>query len=455
MKPWRHSARVQWWLTALVVGGFFEATSVAYRARNGSPLGPARVVLPDGHHVLVPSKSLGRSDDPTPRIAIVLPFTEAEVGHQLDSLELWVETGAPSHPSTAPYTDLIFYYNRGPRNASDLDPLFRSPRFLKSWASLSSSFGSYSVHYADLDPSIDIYPAGPSHMCVLDAIQSRVAEPATRRFFSLFLTPAGRAATAPYKAIFWSEWDTSPIRAGWATKLYEEATIGEPFFIKGSIYHGRTLDESVAAPSNWDWVSHINGNALYATDDPAFPAFLETVVDQEPPSHYWKPFDISIAKVFHSLPYSWQWQQRYAGRFQYASFIRHLGFTISEDQLDAARADPKCFLVHGKRGSAGVVKYEQKFHAGVPTAKDEIEWTDRVPKSMRMSVRRDSEMAFKSVRLTVRIRTGPPSHLPRRPRIRSRRGRVGRSQHPQRARDSHRGPDPGPRPLQNKDLAGR
>ena len=50
----------------------------------------------------------------------------------------------------------------------------------------------------------------------------------------------------------------------------------------------KCLDSAAAVSYNWNWVGHLNGNALYDLRDHAFRDFLRLVVQYEPPSHFWK-----------------------------------------------------------------------------------------------------------------------------------------------------------------------
>ncbi|KAK4049331.1 hypothetical protein OIO90_005460 [Microbotryomycetes sp. JL221] len=299
------------------------------------------------------------------RLAIVLPFTSHDIEHELSNLEQWVELGAPTLDRDNHRIDLLWLYNKD--DDDNVSSFINHSRFERAWNVLKRSFASYSVLYCDLTDEEDVYPAGPSNM-----------------FFKLFLKDELKDAIAPYMAVYWMEWDVFPIRPYWASQLLRQADTPEPFWQRGSIYLGRAFDDSVVQSYNWNWVSHINGNALYASDDQDWRDFLELVRDQEPPNHYWKPFDVSIAKVFRHLPYAWLWQQKFSGRFQYSDFVLHYGFTIQDVQVEDALKNPNTFLIHGKRSSAGKVQYDSKM--GDEKARKDVQWGDEVTGSLRLSV---------------------------------------------------------------------
>ncbi|KAK4047116.1 hypothetical protein OIO90_006319 [Microbotryomycetes sp. JL221] len=300
------------------------------------------------------------------RLAIVLPFTAGEIDQELDNLERWVELSQPTLDRDRHKIDLLWYYNRQ-QHDDNVSRLLDHPRFLKAWSVLRHSFADSRILFANLTDAEDEFPSGPSHM-----------------FYNLFVRDDLRQEIAPYAAVYWMEADVFPIRPLWASELLDQALTFGPFWQRGSMYLGRAFDDTVVYSYNWFWVSHINGNALYATDDADWREFLKLVRYQEPPNHFWKPFDVSIAKVFRHLPYAWMWQQKYNGRFQHSDFVLHYGFTITDAQIEDALKNPDTFLVHGKRTSAGKLVYDAKMANS--TAVQAVQWGDEVTKELRLSV---------------------------------------------------------------------
>ena len=182
------------------------------------------------------------------------------------------------------------------------------------------------------------------------------------------------------------EWDVKPIRQYWVDKLFD-LTLRDDFWVKGGRYRGRAFDEVIKDSTSWGWVGHLNGNSLYKLHDPHFLAFLQLTVEREPPSHFWKPFDIAMWRTLVDFPYSWHLYQTYGEQFQTTTAVQHLGFTGTDQQFaDVIHHSPHVFLIHGDRGSAGLSKYLLKFKDGVPQTNLSIAWSDEVHPAMRLSI---------------------------------------------------------------------
>lgn len=157
--------------------------------------------------------------------------------------------------------------------------------------------------------------------------------------------------------------------------------------VLGARYRGRAFDEVVKDASSWSWVGHINGNALYKLHDADFNQFLRLTVEREPPSHYWKPFDVAMWRTLYNFPYSWHLYQVHGDRFRTTSAVVHLGFTMHGNEIDSMKdTKPGVFMVHGDRGSAGKSKYERKFKKGVAQTNATVLWRDEITPAMRVSV---------------------------------------------------------------------
>ena len=157
------------------------------------------------------------------------------------------------------------------------------------------------------------------------------------------------------------EWDVKPVRPFWLDKVYD-LTLHDDFWMKGGRYRGRAFDEVIKDSSSWGWVGHLNGNSLYKLHDPSFIAFLQLTMEREPPSHFWKPFDIAMWRTLCDFPYSWHFYQTFGDKFQTTTAMQHLGFTGTDEEFDAViQHQPNVFLIHGDRNSAGLSKYLAKF----------------------------------------------------------------------------------------------
>lgn len=290
------------------------------------------------------------------RLILVLPFTIGETRTLLENIERWGSdnAGKACSSTSRQYVDLgLLYHKTRETLMFDVGELRKTPELQPALG----CFGDVVELFADLTPEEDIYPAGPSVM-----------------FFRVYTDPAIKAQLKHYGAMFWMETDTFPIKPLWVDKLYAESRVHDDFWVRGSIYLGPAFDETVKTPANWDWVGHINGNALYRLNDPEFDDFLSLVADVEPPLHFWKPFDVSIWKVLHAFPYYWRIHQHYISRFSYATYIQHWGFTITPDDIQASQLSDDVFLVHGKNTSAGIIKYKAKFKDKQALSKAHVNW---------------------------------------------------------------------------------
>jgi len=218
---------------------------------------------------------------------------------------------------------------------------------------------------ADIQPEEDGYPEGPSFM-----------------FFKLLLEPRLKnEAMLRYTHIYWMEWDVTPNREFWVDALIEAAK-GQ-YWIKGSPYHGHGLDQAVFHEENHNWAGHINGNALYNMRDPIFDDFLRLTMERQPPSDYWKPFDISFWKVLNDFPYSWRLYQHYRGLFQYTDILVHIGFHSAKFKYSTVL--DKAYLIHGRTNSAGNGQYFRKFKDGVPTTNKTL-YEEEIRPNQRLSI---------------------------------------------------------------------
>lgn len=302
----------------------------------------------------------------SPSLALVVPFTAQRPELVVQALSLWLEAGSPCSRAERGRVDLYFLNNRGEdeiEQTSFLQNLSRLP-FLQQHA---HCFGRVGLLHARLSGLRDAYPAGPSFM-----------------FFDIFTAAHLQNFRASYSYMFWMEWDVTPIKPYWLDRLAASCQQGSQFWIKGSMLQGTHLDAAALAQQNWDWLPHINGNALYALNDERFVEFIKIVVDYEPPIHYWKPFDISMWRVMHAFPYTWPLYQRYGHFFQYTDVIKHYSFALTPDLKNAAEHGSNTYLVHGATNSAGKVQFEAKFK-DIERLRS-VEWIDALRAEHNVSV---------------------------------------------------------------------
>ena len=294
-----------------------------------------------------------------------MPYIWENSSSLLAAIEDWKAVGNPCHRSSFSFfesrkssVDLVLYSNKALKLKDHL--LVTDVR--QALGPHQACFSRIQLVCANLTTAEDIYPAGPSNM-----------------FFKVFLDPAVSSHFAHSTHIFWMEYDVFPVRPGWLHVLLSRASQHD-FWMMGSMYLGTGLDSAAASSYNWNWVGHINGNALYNLQDPVFRDFLRVVVQYEPPNHFWKPFDVSMWRVLHAFPYTWPLHQRFRTKFLLADFIHHWGFHITEADVAFSMRSQAVHLIHGARYSAGNLLIRPKD----PTP--DVVWHDQIPASLRLSV---------------------------------------------------------------------
>ena len=304
-------------------------------------------------------------------LVVLMPFIADDLPHILQGMKHWAELGPVCDPSQSLHLGLRFYFSRT-RAEYDAQGLPYLENMMQPeaaiMANVAACFESVETIFADLTLAEDGYPEGPSNM-----------------FFKLLIHQAA-SLLAPFTHLYWMEWDVKPVRPYWVEKLYD-LTLHDEFWMKGGRYRGRAFDEVVKDSSSWGWVGHLNGNAVYKLHDPVFLSFLQLTVEREPPSHFWKPFDIAMWRTLCDFPYSWHFYQSYGDKFQTTTAIQHHGFTGTDEEFaDVVAHQPNVFLIHGDSRSAGQSKYLKKFKDGVPQTNGTIAWLDEVSPAMRVSI---------------------------------------------------------------------
>lgn len=191
--------------------------------------------------------------------AVVVPLTAGEHAQLLDNLWLWSQPAfAPvlgDRPSRAP--DLVFVCNN--EQAASIEPEVRS--FLEQTPALRASFGDIRFLNLNLIGEADLYRrdnngppatygwrAGPNHLFfgALDLLRDHWGH-------ALFM-----------------ETDCIPLRPDWLGRINALLAGDDAPWVLGSIYRG-------SDPLGPREKRHINGNAVYATGDPEFHKFVDTV----------------------------------------------------------------------------------------------------------------------------------------------------------------------------------
>ncbi|MFN4024858.1 MAG: hypothetical protein ACK4MQ_08495 [Hyphomonas sp.] len=191
--------------------------------------------------------------------AVVVPLTASEHDQLLDNLWLW------SQPAFTPFLgkrpgrvpDLVFVCNN--EQAAAVEPAVRD--YLESTPALRACFGDIRFLNLNLVGDADLYlrdnngpaaafgwRAGPNHLFfgALDVLRDHWGH-------ALFM-----------------ETDCVPLRPDWLGRINTVLTGDEMPWVLGSIYRG-------SDPLGPREKRHINGNAVYATGDPEFHKFVDTV----------------------------------------------------------------------------------------------------------------------------------------------------------------------------------
>jgi len=321
-----------------------------------------------------------------PRVAVVIPFIERELDAILESLAIWARLGEACTVPRQGGAGLIFYPGQPLGNSSS--HIESRLEAIPSFSSLvAPCFDEIRTVSARLRPEQDTYPSGPSFM-----------------FYKLFLDSHIRDEELQgYTHLMWMEGDVFPIRRYWINAIVEEAC-GSRFWMKGSVFHGRRWDMAML-PDTFQWISHLNGNALYNLRDQRFGKFLQLVVEREPPGDYWRPFDLSMWKVLVDLPYSWPLYQGSINLFQHASFLASGCQFSGAEPVEMLSED--VYLVHDcyqdGGSTAGPKHFKKKYVNGVPTDPDVILWGYEIRPDAQLSVflvSTEEELDFANVALT-------------------------------------------------------
>ena len=304
---------------------------------------------------------------------IVIPFISADIPRLTEGIGKWAALGPVCdwrRVSVQRRVALRFYHSQSAA-AYELEGSAYIERWMRLQRVIAENvlpcFDSVHTVFAELTPAQDGYPEGPSNM-----------------FFKLMLEH-GRSLLRAFSHVYWMEWDVRVVRPHFVDALYA-LTVQGGFWMKGSRYGGGGFDDVILDRASWDWVGHLNGNALYRLHDAQFERFLELVMEREPPSHYWKPFDVAIWKTLHDFPYSWHLYQKHGGQFQTTTIVQHVGFQGRPgESAQLVAAEPTVHLVHGDGESAGKARWYAKFGAGANP--DKIAKGDEIDSSLlRISV---------------------------------------------------------------------
>lgn len=283
-----------------------------------------------------------------PDIAIVVPFTRQDFPKVLKAVQVWSKHG-DSCPtlrrlSRSPL-HLLFWFNRNLNQTSEAQQLLQ--QIASVLRPSASCFSSVRFDSANLTDEEDPYPFGPTH-----------------QWYKLYMSPSN--PLAPYNYFLWAEFDLMPVRSGWMDALVREVTFNEGFYVRGSLHRGSKLDIAATEEHTARWITHINGNALYACKDETFRALVKACYERraDASNGFLASFDVAIwMEYVTSYMTTWHSYQRYAHKFQYTEFMQNIGDGLSAQELARVLRDaPGTYMIHGATESAGE-KHRQKASA--------------------------------------------------------------------------------------------
>jgi hypothetical protein len=283
--------------------------------------------------------------------AIIVPLTAGEQDQALDNLWLWAQPAFSPFLGAAPKRrpDLVFVCNNAAAAACEK----RVRAFLTNEPVLRDCFDQVRFVTLDLSGDADIYRRenhGPR------TSQGFRAGP-NNLFFAAMDAVRGHWGHALY-----IETDCVPIRPDWLGQINRHLQGAEPAWVTGSIYRGF----DALGPRE---KRHINGNAIYATSDPAFQQFIDTVwrprLAELVVEHPEMPFDCVIEALYEKADgrqgdddADWRLMRAISHKFRYSALIPNLtGDTASlhmlADQLqELIGASPESCIVHARRLAA-------------------------------------------------------------------------------------------------------
>lgn len=244
---------------------------------------------------------------------VALPLLARDVGQNLANLfDLWDDPRfLPRVSTTGPLPNLLIVLNKG-----DSETMQRAEEMFRARPSMAACFAGIKVEDAGLEGDRDLYAR--------DAAEAK----------GIYGNKAGPnflfQRTMEFAAVYggWTlqiEVDCLPVRAGWLEATQQVIEGGARSWVIGTIYGGnRGLDRSIQ--------THLNGNALYKTGDPAFQKFVAEV---------WIPSILKLVPELPNLAYDcwWSlqcfWADSYLGNeawelFKtYGSFFRYDPFVVN------------------------------------------------------------------------------------------------------------------------------
>ncbi|CAM9322048.1 unnamed protein product, partial [Hapterophycus canaliculatus] len=257
------------------------------------------------------------------RLAVVVPTYRGDLKRAVASLGRWPSSDCS--PLTQQSVDLVLYYGEGEEDSKAVDAAAATVS-----ETAGRCFATTRTVYARLGDEDDVYPRGPSVM-----------------FYKMFLDDDVRSSLSEFDALAILEWDVLVASDRSFEQLYHAAfRTAEEFWMKGSNLEGTSFHSSAEVSDMWHVLGHINGNAIYNNNDPAFVEYVDYTLARW---QYGHPYDVALWLTISDFPYSWPLYQRYSKKFVVTNLISYVGYEhVTHETVSDAVAGQTLFI-HGKR----------------------------------------------------------------------------------------------------------
>eukprot|EP00903_Cladosiphon_okamuranus_P008109 g7816.t1 len=278
-----------------------------------------------GASILVPALRASAGDE---LLAVVVPTYSGDLDLAVQSITNWPQPTICSTLTKA-NTDLVLYYAGGQEDAEAVAAVVDTIA-----KTAGRCFAQTRTVFAELEKKDDVYPKAPSIM-----------------FYKMFLDEDVRPHLVEYNAFAIIEWDVLVATDRSFEELYVAAfQVNEEFWVKGSNLEGTSFHSSAEMTGMWQVLGHINGNAIYNNDDPAFVEYVEYTRAR------WEfdyPYDVALWLTISDFPYSWPLYQRYTNKFVTTNLIAYVGHEEVDHSTVSDAIAGQTLFIHGSSVQGG------------------------------------------------------------------------------------------------------
>eukprot|EP00904_Undaria_pinnatifida_P010718 jgi/Undpi1/6777/HiC_scaffold_21.g09255.m2 len=201
----------------------------------------------------------------------------------------------------------------------------------------------------------------------------------------MFLDEGVRTEMAEYDALAIVEWDVLVASDRSFEELHHAAFRGnEDFWVKGSNLEGTNFHSTAQESDMWNMLGHINGNAIYNNNDPAFVEYVDYTRTRWEYTH---PYDIALWLTISDFPYSWPLWQRFSSKFVTTNLISYVGLERVDHSTVSNAIAGQTLFIHGSgidEGNLASLKIESEVVRMAPSRR-------RAKKSRKLQAWRENE----------------------------------------------------------------